>query len=122
MRIELQESTIINAITGEKICDISELSDYGQAMYIIELLMKDRQKAEEDYLEILEENRLLKLDNSLLEEDYLEILEGNRLLGLDNSLLEEEVSELEYRLNEVESEFQMFRDSLDEWSRDYDRW
>ena len=57
MRIELQESTIINATTGEKICDISELSDYGQAMYIIELLMKDRQKAEEDYLEILEEKR-----------------------------------------------------------------
>lgn len=100
MRIELQESTIINGITGEKICDISELSDYGQAMYIIGLLMKDRQKAEEDYLEILEENRLLELDVSILEE---------------------EVSELEYKLNEVESDFQMFRDSLVEWSRDYDR-
>ena len=100
MRIELKEGIIFNGETGEKICDITELKDYGQAMYIIELLLEDRQKSEEDYISVLEENKLLETEISLLEET---------------------VSDLECQLNEIEYEYQMFKDSLDEWSRDYDR-
>lgn len=100
MRIELNGTVIINGETGKKICDITELKEYGQAMYIIELLIEDRQRAEEDYITVLEENKLLEAEISLLEEQN---------------------SELEYQLNEVESDFQMFKDSLDYWDKDYDR-
>lgn len=100
MRIELDKSTIFDSETGNKICDISELKDYGQALYIIELLLEDRQKAEEDYVALQEEYKLLENENYLLEET---------------------ISLLEYDLNRLEYDFQMYKDNECEWRDDHER-
>jgi len=75
MRIELDNGTIYNSHNGTKICDIEELENFGQAKYIIELLLDDRQEMETEIIELTEDRNKTKTSLEELQDLSVELAE-----------------------------------------------